>query len=213
MSAASNAVCHAGAIEDAGAQQLGEAAAGAVLHDVGQQAEVLVDVGVAGAGREMQRAGAGDDAGGLGVAERRLGRRAVQHRHRPVVAQAGLVVAQVQRGGRRLLDRCGRRARTSASSTDGSGKASSTTAQVNCLVMEHMRNSVRGVNGMRRSALAQPQVWRSSTSPSRSDGDGAAGSGIGAGECCRRCDRGEWRGRWTWGGTVAAIWSGSQAYG
>ena len=60
-------------------------------------------VGMARAGREVQRACAGDHAGGLGVAERRLGRRAVQHRHRPVVAQAGLVVAQMQRRRRRLL--------------------------------------------------------------------------------------------------------------
>ena len=95
--------CHAGGIEDAGAQQVGEAAAGAVLQDVGQQTKILVDVGVAGAGGEVQRARAGDDAGGLGVAERRFGRRAVQHRHRPVVAQAGLVVAQVQRAWWGLL--------------------------------------------------------------------------------------------------------------
>ena len=54
-------------------------------------------------GAKLQRPRAGDDAGGFGVAERRLGRRAVQHRHRPVVAQAGLVVAQMQRAGRRLL--------------------------------------------------------------------------------------------------------------
>ena len=46
------------------------------------------DVGIARARRELQRARAADHARGLGVAERRLGRRAVQHRHRPVVAQA-----------------------------------------------------------------------------------------------------------------------------
>ena len=103
VSAARNAVVHAGAFEDAGAQQFREAAAGALLHDVRQDAEILVDVGVAGAGREVQRARAGDHAGGLGVAERRLGRRAVQHRDRPVVAQAGLVVTEMQRARRRLL--------------------------------------------------------------------------------------------------------------
>ena len=87
----------------AGTQQVGEASAGALLHDLGQQAEILVDVGVPGAWGEMQGAGAGDDAGGFSVAERRLGRRAVQHRYRPVIAQAGLIVAQMHGVGRRLF--------------------------------------------------------------------------------------------------------------
>ena len=65
----------------------------------------------------------------------------------------------------------------SASSTDGSGKASSTAAQVNCLVMEHMRNNVRGVKAMRRSALAQPQAWRTRVSPLRSTAAAPPGPG------------------------------------
>ncbi len=94
---------HAGGLEDAGAQQLCEAAAGALLQDLRQNSKVLIDVGVAGAWREVQRARAGDHAGCLRVAERGLRRRAVQHRHRPVIAQARLVVTQMQRTRRRLL--------------------------------------------------------------------------------------------------------------
>ena len=45
---------HAGGVEYAGAQQVGEASAGALLHDLGQQAEVLVDVGVPRAGAKCR---------------------------------------------------------------------------------------------------------------------------------------------------------------
>ena len=148
-----------------------------VLQDVGENAEILVDVGVAGAGRELQRARAGDDAGGFDVAERCLGGRAVQHRHAPSSRAGRTGCGTGAARSAAVVRRCGRRARTSSSSTDGSGKASSSAAQVNCLVMEHMRNSVRGVKGMRRSALAQPQAWRTSTSPSRSTATAPPGPG------------------------------------
>ena len=93
---------HAGAVEDARAQQLGEAAAGVVLQRVRQQAEILVHVGIARARRELQGGGAGDDPRRFRIAEGGFDRRAMQHRHRPVVAQAGLVVRQVERAGRRI---------------------------------------------------------------------------------------------------------------
>jgi hypothetical protein len=51
----------------------------------------------------MQRTRAGDHALGLDLAERCFDRRTVQHRHRPVIAQAGLVVAQMQRTRCRLF--------------------------------------------------------------------------------------------------------------
>ena len=94
---------HPGALEDAAAQQLREAPSGALLQDVRQDPEILVAVGIAGAGRKLQRPGGGHDAGGFDLPERRLGRRTMQHRHGPVVAQTRLVVAEVQRAWRRLL--------------------------------------------------------------------------------------------------------------
>jgi hypothetical protein len=45
------------------------------------------------------------------------------------------------------------------------------------LVIEHMRNSVRGVKAMRRSALAQPQAWRTSVLAVAQHGDRAARAG------------------------------------
>jgi hypothetical protein len=95
---------HAGRVEDAGAQQGGEILAGAALDDLRQDAEILVDVGIAGAGREMQRGDAGDQVVGVALAEHALDRRAAQHRQRPVVAHAGLVVAQIERARRRLAE-------------------------------------------------------------------------------------------------------------
>ena len=84
---------HPGALEDTGLQQFREASAGALLQHVREDTEILVSVGIAGARRKMQGPGGGHDSGGFHLAERRLSRRTVQHRHRPVVAQAGLVVA------------------------------------------------------------------------------------------------------------------------
>ena len=94
---------HAGAVEYARPQKLREASAGALLHDVRQDAKILVHIRVARAWCEMQRARARNHTCSLGIAERRLCRRAMQHRHRPIVAQAGLVVTQMQRTWRRLL--------------------------------------------------------------------------------------------------------------
>ncbi len=62
-----------------------------------------LQVPVARAGGELQRARAADHARRLAVAERGFGRRAVQHGNRPIVPQPGLIVAEVQRAWRRLL--------------------------------------------------------------------------------------------------------------
>ena len=94
---------HAGAVEHARAQKLREASAGALLHNVRQDAKILVHVGVARSRHEMQRARATDHTCSLGIAEWGLDRRAVQHRHRPIVAQARLVMTQMQRAWCRLL--------------------------------------------------------------------------------------------------------------
>ncbi len=51
---------------------------------------------------EMQRPGRADHPRRFGIAERRLNRRAVQHRDSPVVAQPRLVVAQMKSGRRGL---------------------------------------------------------------------------------------------------------------
>ena len=79
---------HTGLIENSVVQQLGETAAGALLQDVAQDAEVLIAVRVAGAWRELQRPRLGNDSGGFTIAERCLGGRAVEHRQRPIVTQA-----------------------------------------------------------------------------------------------------------------------------
>ena len=127
------------------AQQFGEAAPGALLHDVRQQAEVLV-AGTSTACRARTAACAcrAITPRGFGVAERRL-RPASRAASRPPSSRAGRTGCG--RGAARRAPaaaRSGSRARTSPSSADGSGNASSTAAQVNCLVIEHMRNSVRG---------------------------------------------------------------------
>ena len=168
---------HAGGVEDAGAQQLREAAAGALLQDVRQDAKILVDVGIAGA-RRRNAACACRQSRGRPRCRRTAPRPASRAASPPPSSRAGRTGCGT--GAARLAPAApafGRRARTSASSTDGSGKASSTAAQVNCLVIEHMRNSVRGVKAMRRSALAQPQAWRTSTSPSRSTATAPPGPG------------------------------------
>ncbi len=54
---------------------------------------------------------------------------------------------------------------TSSSSIDGSAKRSSNSAHVNCLVIEHIRNGVAGVNGLRVSTSAQPQACRAMSCP------------------------------------------------
>ncbi len=163
------------------AQQFREGAAGAVLHDVRQDAEVLVDVGVAGAGHEVQRSRAGDHAGGFGVAERRLGRGAVQHRDRPVVAQAGLVVTEMQRARRRLLEereagadvviqhrRVGERVQHR-----GAGELLGDGA--------HAEQRVRGERDAAFGVGKAPCVAQQHFAVAQR-GDGTAGSGIGAGE-------------------------------
>ena len=90
---------HPHSLEDPGSQQLGEAAAGAMLQDIAQDTEVLVAIGIARPRRELQRARTADHPRRLPLAEWRFRRRAVQHRHGPVVAQARLVVAKMQRAG------------------------------------------------------------------------------------------------------------------
>ena len=96
-------VGHPDALENAAAQQLREAPSRALLQDIRQDPKILVAVGVAGAGRKLERPRGGHDAGGFDLTERRLDRRTLQHRHGPVVAQARLVVAKVQCAWRSLL--------------------------------------------------------------------------------------------------------------
>ncbi len=174
--------CHAGGFEDAGAQEVGKAAAGARLKDVGENAEIMVGVGVAGAGRELQRARAGDHAGGFDVAERGLGRRAVQHRQRPVVAQAGLVVTQVQRGWRPL-----RQVRQAGSDVVvevgrvGKGVQQRGAGEL----LGDGAHAEQGARGERNAAFGvgpAPGVADQGFAVAH-DGDGAAWSGVGAGEC------------------------------
>ena len=104
----------------------------------------------------MQRACPGDDTLGLPIAEWRPVRSAMQHGDSPVIPQTGLVMAQLQRVRVRFQPR--QAGAHIGIQHGGIGEALSTVAQVNCLVIEHMRNKVFGVKGMRRSALAQPQA-------------------------------------------------------
>ena len=76
-------------------EQLGKRATGLSLEDIGQDAEILVAVGVSGARPELQAARASDHTSGVGVAKGRLGWRAMQHGDGPIITQAGLVVAEM----------------------------------------------------------------------------------------------------------------------
>jgi hypothetical protein len=78
--------------------------ASALLQDVGEDAEVLVAVGVARPRRELQGAGGADDRRGFGLAEGLFRGGALQHGDGPVVAQAGLVVEEVEGGGGGLFE-------------------------------------------------------------------------------------------------------------
>ncbi len=149
-----------------------------LLQDVREQAEVLVDVGEARARRELQRARRRRSRG-RPRRRRTAPRRASRAASPPPSSRAGPTGCgrAAARVGRRLRQPRQARAHVARPAPTGSGKASSTRAQVNCLVIEHMRNSVRGVKGMRRSAFAQPQAWRTSTSPSRSTATAPPGPG------------------------------------
>ena len=68
-------------------------------------------------------------------------------------------------------------AATGASSTDRSGETAKAAAQVNCLVIEQTRNSVRSVNGRRRAMSANPQAWRAITRPFRTTATAPPGPG------------------------------------
>ena len=65
----------------------------------------MIRIGVASAGDELQRASGADDTARLGIAKRRFHGRAVQHGDRPIIAQARLVVTELQRGRCRLFER------------------------------------------------------------------------------------------------------------
>ena len=96
---------HAGDIEDPAAKEIAELLAGPLLDEVGDQAEVVVAIGVAGAGGEMQALRAADDAVGILGVEDAFDRRAIEHGDGPVVAQAGLVVGEVEDARRAFRQR------------------------------------------------------------------------------------------------------------
>ena len=79
---------HAGGQQHTLAQQGGEILARAGGQDVGEDAEILVHIGIAAAGGEMQAGGAAQYPRGFGIAEGGLHRAAMQHGDGPVIAQA-----------------------------------------------------------------------------------------------------------------------------
>jgi hypothetical protein len=79
---------HAGGQQHTLAKQGGEILARAGSQDVGEDAEILVHIGIAAAGGEMQAGGAAQYPRGFGIAEGGLHRAAMQHGDGPVIAQA-----------------------------------------------------------------------------------------------------------------------------
>jgi hypothetical protein len=78
------------------------------------------------------------------------------------------------------------RARSVACSTSGSRQARSSVAQVNCLVIEQIRNSVRGVNGDAPLGIGEPPGMTYQHFARADDRDGAAGAGMVAGKHLER---------------------------
>ncbi len=69
-----------------------------LFNQVGENAEIAVGVGIAGAGLEMRRARLGQQRACILTAEDTIVAGALKHRQRPVVAKSGLVVTEMGSG-------------------------------------------------------------------------------------------------------------------
>ena len=87
---------HPGRVEDMPAHQQAEIGAGTVLHQIPEYAKILVAVGIASARRKLQRCRSRRQITCIVRSEHAFRRSAAQNRGCPIVAQAGLVMRQMQ---------------------------------------------------------------------------------------------------------------------